>query len=277
MMPHMRIGILLRNGGPASAPATLTACALAAEAAGLDDLWVNDHVAIPREQSEGSGGRYLDPLAVLAFLAGITRRIGLGTAVLVLPYRRPLPTAKWIATIQELAGARLRLGIGTGWMEAEFRALGVERRRRGAITDAKLAFLHECFAHDEVEANGQRFIFSPRPQRPPILIGGAPPHALERVVRFGDGWLPTIGDPQRLRAPISELRARLHEAGRPAPEVLPLTALPLADPGAAAAQLAALAEAGATGVIHSARYTEVDEFRAMVERLRAAREATLSP
>lgn len=273
----MRIGILLRNGGPASQPATLTACALAAEAAGIDDLWVNDHVAIPREQSEGSGGRYLDPLAVLAFLAGITERVGLGTAVLVLPYRQPLPTAKWIASIQELAGGRLRLGAGVGWMEAEFRALGVPRGARGTITDATLAFLHDCFDHDEVEANGQRFIFSPRPPRPPILVGGAPPHALERIVRFGDGWLPNFGDPQRLRAPISELRARMQEAGRPVPEVVPLSALPLEDASAAAAQLAALAAVGATGVIHSARYTDVDEFRAIVDRLLAARDAAVTP
>lgn len=263
----MHIGMLLRNGGPAATGATVAACARAAEAAGLDGLWVNDHLAIPREDSEGSGGRYLDPLATLAFLAGITDRIGLGTAVLIVPYRPALPTAKWIATVQELAGGRLTLGAGVGWMEAEFRALGVDRARRAAITDDTLDFLHVCFANEEPQANGQRFIFSPRPARPPILIGGQAPHALARAARFGDGWLPNSGDPGILRAPIADLRARFAAAGKTAPQVVPLTALALDDPGAAAERLAALAEAGVTGVIHAGRYADSGEFQTTIERL----------
>jgi Luciferase-like monooxygenase len=79
------------------------------------------------------------------------------------------------------------IGVGVGWMEKEFRALGVDPRRRGATTDATLAFLQTCFAGDEVEANGQPFLFRPRPPRPPIIVGGAPPHAIRRAVRFGQG------------------------------------------------------------------------------------------
>jgi alkanesulfonate monooxygenase SsuD/methylene tetrahydromethanopterin reductase-like flavin-dependent oxidoreductase (luciferase family) len=79
--------------GPQSTAGTLRACALRAEAAGLDDLWTVDHLAIPPAESEGSGGRYLDPLATLSYLAGITTRIGLGVTVLIAPYRPPLPTA----------------------------------------------------------------------------------------------------------------------------------------------------------------------------------------
>src|SRR6185436_15379205 len=152
MEATMKLGLYLRNMGPQSSRSTIVACARAAEAAGLDDLWVADHVAIPPDQSEGSGGRYLDPLATLAFLAGATERIGLGTGVLVLPYRPPLATAKWVATIQELSGGRLRLGVGAGWMEAEFRAVGVPRAKRGRVADDTLAFLHRAFATDEVEA-----------------------------------------------------------------------------------------------------------------------------
>src|SRR5256712_4198305 len=134
----MKLGLYLRNMGPQSTRATLLECARAAEAAGIDDLWVADHIAIPPDDAEGSGGRYLDPLATLAFLAGATTRIGLGTGVLVLPYRPALPTAKWVATIQELSGGRLLFGVGVGWMPAEFRALGVERSRRGKIADTTL-------------------------------------------------------------------------------------------------------------------------------------------
>ncbi len=267
----MRIGILLRNSGPAATPALLADCARLADAGSLDDLWVNDHVAIPREESEGSGGRYLDPLATLAFLAGLTRRIGLGTAVLNLPYRPPLPTAKWVASVQELSAGRLRLGIGVGWMEAEFRALGLDRTRRGQRTDETLAFLHECFASDEPQANGQRFIFSPRPVRPAILVGGQPPHAFERAVRYGDGWMPTEGDPARLGPLVADLRARMSGAGRAVPEIVPLTRLPVDDPAACALRLRELAALGVTGVIHAARYASVAEFGALLATLESAR------
>ena len=202
----MKLGIALRNMGPQSERDVLLACARAAEAAGLDALWVADHVAIPPGDAEGSDGRYLDPLATLTWLAAKTERIGLGTGVLVLPYRPPLATAKWVATLQELSGGRLLLGVGAGWMEPEFRALGVDRRRRGAITDETLEFLRRCFAADEMEANGQPFLFLPRPSRPPIFVGGAAPHALRRTVRWGDGWMPTGADPTPLREPIEQLR-----------------------------------------------------------------------
>ena len=89
----------------------------AAEAAGVDSLWVFDHVAIPPDEAEGSGGLYLDPLATLAYIAGCTQRIGLGTGVLVLPYRPALITAKWLATIQQLSGDRLLIGAAPGWMK----------------------------------------------------------------------------------------------------------------------------------------------------------------
>src|SRR5215468_16455 len=172
----MKIGMYLRNMGPQSTTETIVACARAAEQAGIDDLWVADHIAIPPDDAEGSNGRYLDPLATLAFLAGVTQRVGLGTGVLVLPYRPALATAKWVATIQELSGGRLLLGVGAGWMEAEFRAVGVPYDQRGAITDETLAFLRRCFAADEVEAHGTPFLFRPRPARPPIFVGGITPH-----------------------------------------------------------------------------------------------------
>ncbi len=89
----MKLGVHLRVMGPQSTPALLQECARAAEELGLDELWVADHIAIPPDDAEGSGGRYLDPLATLAFLAAATQRFGLGTAVLNLPSRPALPTA----------------------------------------------------------------------------------------------------------------------------------------------------------------------------------------
>jgi len=264
----VKLGLYLRNMGPQSGTATIVECARAAEEAGIDDLWVADHIAIPPDDAEGSGGRYLDPLATLAFLAGVTRRIGLGTGVLVLPYRPPLATAKWVATIQELSGGRLLLGVGAGWMAAEFRALGVPRDQRSRITDQTLAFLHQCFAQDEVESNGQRLLFKPRPARPPIFIGGAAPHALRRSAKFGEGWMPMGGDPAALRPFVNELRRQMREAGKQNAEVVVITSLTLEDVPKAAHQIQQFGEIGATRVVHASRYPDASAFARSADLLR---------
>jgi probable F420-dependent oxidoreductase len=269
----MKLGLSLRNFGPQSTRSLIADAARAAEAAGIDDLWVADHLALAPEESEGSDGRYLEPLATLAFLAGITGRVGLGVGVLIVPYRPALLAAKWIATLQELSGGRLLLGVGVGWMQKEFRALGVDPKRRGAITDRTLAFLQACFAADEVEANGQRFLFRPRPQRPPILVGGAPQHAIRRAVRFGDGWMPTAMHADGLEEGIASLRDEMAAAGKPPPEVVMLQALPVHDDQALASRLGELAALGVTRVVHPWRYRDADEVARVAVRLVAARDA----
>jgi probable F420-dependent oxidoreductase len=267
----MKLGVMIRNMGPASTRETVAAAARAADAvAVVADVWVVDHVAIPPDDAEGSGGRYLDPLATLAYLAGVTTRVGLGTAVLVLPYRAALPTAKWAATIQELSNGRLLLGVGVGWMAAEFRALGVDRRRRGRITDETLTFLDACFADDVVHANGQPFLFKPRPSRPPLFIGGAPALAFPRALAHRAGWIPMGLSPEALREPASELRRQATAAGLAVPEIAVLTALPLGDPAAVRALVAAYREAGATRLIHGGRYADLDDFRRGLDGVAAA-------
>jgi len=271
----MKLGIVLRSMGPSSQPDVLMACARAADRSPLDELWVPDHIAIPPDDAEGSGGRYLDPLACLAVLAGATERIGLGTGVLILPYRPAIPTAKWLATIQELSGGRLRLGVGIGWMKPEFTVVGVDPRRRGEISDRTLDTLRRCFdaEDDVVRENGQPFYFRPRPPRPPIFVGGAPPHALERAARFGDGWMPMGGDPERLAPAVDRLRERFEAAGRPAPEVVVLGGIPLDDPQAGAAELRRFAEIGVTRFAAGSRYATADEFRRGLDALVAVRDA----
>ncbi len=263
----MKLGVYLRNMGPVSTREQIVECARAADRSGVDDLWVVDHIAIPPDDAEGSGGRYLDPLATLAFLAGVTERVALGVGVLVLPYRAPLPTAKWIATVQELAAGRLLLGVGVGWMAAEFRALGLDRRRRGRDTDATLDFILRCFEADEVELNGQRFLFRPRPVRPPLFVGGSAPHATARAARVGAGWMPMGGDPAALSASIADFRSMSADAGHPDPEVAVVTALNLQDPVAAADSTARLRDAGVTRLVHGFRYTQPSEFQRACETL----------
>jgi probable F420-dependent oxidoreductase len=267
----VQLGLVIRNMGPASTPEILAAGARAADAApAIADLWVADHIAIPPDDAEGSGGRYVDPLATLAFLAGMTTRVGLGTGVLVLPYRPALATAKWIASIQELSRGRLLLGVGVGWMAAEFRALGVDLRRRARITDETLAFLDRCFANDVVEAHGQPFLFLPRPPRPALLIGGAAPHAFRRALAHRAGWMPIGLTPEALRPLAAELRAQAAAAGLPPPEVATMTILPLGERAAARDLLARYAEAGATRVIHGGRYADERGLLTMLEQLQEA-------
>jgi probable F420-dependent oxidoreductase len=256
--------------GPQSRPEVLLACARAAEAAGLADVWVQDHIAIPPDDAEGSGGRYLDPLAALAWLAAKTERIGLGTGVLNLPYRPALPTAKAIATVQELSGGRLRLGVGVGWMDAEFRALGVPRAERGRRCDETLAFLHRAFANDVVTANGQEFLFLPRPARPPLYVGGSGDHALRRAALYGDGWFPISSDPALLRAARVRLRELAQEFGRPEAEIVAFCGFDPRAPERVEEQLGALRECGVARLVAGARYADADAFARHVEFLAEA-------
>ena len=269
----MKLGIYLRNMGPQSTRSLIADAARAAEEAGVDDLWVADHLALPPEESEGSDGRYVEPLAALAFLAGITERVALAVGVLVVPYRPALLTAKWIASLQELSGERLILGVGVGWLDKEFRALGVDPRRRGAITDATLAFLHACFAADEVEANGQTFLFRPRPPRPPIIVGGAPPHAIRRAVRFGEGWMATGAHSQVLEAGIAQLREGMAAAGKPAPEIVLLQSLPVEDDKRLASRLGEHAAQGVSPHAQMLRDRDAEEVARVAARLVGARAA----
>jgi alkanesulfonate monooxygenase SsuD/methylene tetrahydromethanopterin reductase-like flavin-dependent oxidoreductase (luciferase family) len=165
----MKYGIAIRNMGPQSTRDTIVACARAAEQIGFDALFVSDHLALPPDDVEGSGGRYLDVLATLAFLAGTTERIRLGVSVLVLPYRPAVLTAKQVATIQELSGGRMILATGVGWVRREFEALGVDPQKRGALTTETLRVLHHLFANDVASYDGPLvrfppFVFLPRPR-----------------------------------------------------------------------------------------------------------------
>jgi probable F420-dependent oxidoreductase len=262
----MKYGIAIRNMGPQSNRATFRACARCAEDADFDALFVSDHLCIPPDQTEGSGGRYLDVLAALAYLAGMTNRIRIGVSVLVLPYRPAVLTAKQVATIQELSDERMILGVGVGWMKPEFDALGVEVHKRGAATTETLRVLHHLFGNrDAIAYRGKlvkfpAFVFEPHPKRPPIWVGGGSPKALERVVEFGDGWHP-MQRAAELKPLVEDLRAQMHAAGKPEPEIVVRRGMKLDDTAAARARLDAEREAGATYfILDLGRYSDEREF-----------------
>lgn len=265
----MDIGVTIRNMGEQSSAELVLACAQAAEAAAMESLWVTDHIAIPPDDAEGSGGRYLDTLTTLAWLGGATERIKLGSGVLILPYRPKLPTANQIATLQELSGGRLLLGVGAGWMDAEFRALGVDRHQRGKITDDTLRFFNEAFANDEVELNGQPFLFKPRPPKPPILVGGAPPHALKRAAELGDGWMPMAKNPAQIIQAVGEYRKLTAQLGKPEGNITVLTALPLDEPGKARALLDGYRALEVDRVVVGLAYDDNEGYQRKLEALAA--------
>ncbi|HZP46744.1 MAG TPA: TIGR03619 family F420-dependent LLM class oxidoreductase [Candidatus Binataceae bacterium] len=267
----MKYGIAVRNMGPQSTAATLRACVSAAEALGYDAVFVSDHLCIPPDDTEGSGGRYLDVLATLAFLAGITTRIRLGISVLVLPYRPAVLTAKQVATIQELSAGRMILGVGVGWMKREFAALGVDKRMRARLSDETLRVLTRLFAQDVAEYHGELvdfppFVFAPRPPLPPIWIGGNGGPALRRVMEFGAGWHPML-PADKLQPMVGELKERLRGAGRPdSIDIVVRRGLRLEDTAAARARLATEQAAGATYfILDLGRYPSEKEFIAQAE------------
>ena len=267
----MKFGVAIRNMGPQSTAATIKTCALAAERLGYDALFVSDHLCIPPDQTEGSEGRYLDVLATLAYVAGATQRIRLGISVLVLPYRPAVFTAKLVATIQELSAERVILGVGSGWMREEFDALGVDFKRRGAIATETLRVIRHLFAHEAEPYHGKllsfpAFVFKPRPQCPPIWIGGNGARAIDRVMEFGDGWHPMLraGD---LKAAVANVKSTAASRGKPDLEIVARSGFSLDDLGMARARLESYKDAGVTYVILDlGRYADSGQFIAGAEK-----------
>ena len=243
MSDAMPIGCTLPTSGAAAEPSALGDLAQAAEELGYDSVWISDHVVVPQEINSAypysTDGRfairatqpYLEPLSALGFLAGVTRRVRLGVAVLVMPYRHPLLTAKMVTTLDNLSGGRIDLGIGAGWMREEFEALGLAAKvydHRGSATDEQLRILKTVWTQDVAGFEGRFYRFSPvgaHPQpvqkpHPPIWVGGHTPAALRRTGRFGDGWLPIGGRPPADLPPrevaqcMATIRSEAERAGR---------------------------------------------------------------
>ncbi|MER5752388.1 LLM class F420-dependent oxidoreductase [Streptomyces sp. NPDC002088] len=205
----------------AAGPDDLLDIARTADRAGFDYLAGCDHVAIPRRLASAMSTVWYDPVATLAFLAGVTRRVRLLSHVAVVGLRHPLLTAKQYATLDHLSGGRLILGVGAGHVREEFEALGVDFDRRGAVLDESVDALRAALGPDEFpEHHGKLYDFEGLGQRPrpaqariPLWVGGSSPAAVRRAALKGDGWLPQ-GDPRdRLPAQIGRLKRLRAEAG----------------------------------------------------------------
>jgi probable F420-dependent oxidoreductase len=215
---RMRIGIHLpQYGRVASGPAILRA-ARHAEELGFADVWVSDHVVHPAAQSYPSPYLF-DPLLSLATAAAVTERVGLGTSVLVVPQHPPLWLANALASLDALSAGRLTIGVGVGWSEAEFDALGQSFHDRGRRTDEIIELLRTCWRDDPASFHGEHYAFDdvrilPKPAHDiPIWIGGGVEAAYRRGVRHGDGFQLIGLTPDETVAPIARLRR-----DRPEPE-----------------------------------------------------------
>lgn len=194
----MKFGVNILNFGPGAEPGVLRRWALTAEQLGYHFVMVSDHVAVTPDVQEHYPAPFYEPFATLAWLAGITQRVELGTTVAILPYRHPLLTARTVANLDQLSGGRFIFGVGAGWAKQEFEALGVSFNDRGRISDEYLSSIVDSFTKDVSSREGEFASFTdvhtgPRPARsphPPIWVGGSSDRALRRTVRYGDAWHP---------------------------------------------------------------------------------------
>ncbi len=235
----MRFDLFVPTVSEMATPEILAALCAESEARGIGCIWVGEHVVLfddyRSEYPYADNGRIpvdgrsgmLEPLNTLAFLAAQTSTVRLGTAVVLLPQRNPVYTAKEAANVDWLSGGRLDLGVGVGWLREEFTAVGVDFARRGARTDEYLAVLKTLWCDPVSFFEGEFYrldpcIMAPKPVQhphPPIHIGGESEAALRRAAAFGDGWHTFNRQPAALAAPLRRLDELLGEHGRNRAEV----------------------------------------------------------
>ena len=210
----MRVGIHLPQIGRKAGPEGIKRAAMQAEALGFADAWTSEHIITPAGAMYPPSPLFYDPVLSLTWAAAFTTRIGLGTSVLVLPMRHPLPLAKELATLQNLSGGRFILGAGVGWMEAEFAALGVPFNERGRRMDEGIAMMKAVWSDDPVSfeprwipAVVEEMRMMPKPEKPiPVWIGGTSDAAIKRAAKY-DGWHGSRANPQQAVPLAARLRA----------------------------------------------------------------------
>jgi probable F420-dependent oxidoreductase len=237
----MQIGCSAPTSGPLIGPDSLLRIATEAEALGFDYVTVSDHLMIPTsiasrypytdsgEFPSGAAADRLEQLTAAAFIAAATTKLRIVTSVMVVPHRPAVLTAKVLATLDFLSKGRLTLGIGAGWCEEEFQAIGAPPfAERGAVTDEWMMVCKELWTADHPKFDGKyvKFkdvLFPPKPvQNPiPIWVGGESGPAMRRTAAYGDAWYPIGTNPQfpmdtldRFKAGAAKLRGLTEKAGR---------------------------------------------------------------
>ena len=272
----MQVGIHLPQIGRKAGPEAIRRAAIQAEELGFADVWTSEHIIIPKGAPYPPSALFYDPILTLTWAAAFTKRVGLGTSVLVLPMRHPLPLAKELATLQNLSEGRLILGAGVGWMAAEFAALGVPFRERGRRMDEGIAMIRAVWGEDPVSfparhipAVIEEMRMLPQPVKPiPIWIGGSSEAALARALRL-DGWHGSRLSPQEVMPIVRRLRDK-----RPEPEftISLRSSWDGKDEGELGARLAAYHEAGIGHVLVEPAERALEDWLRAVERVAHAAE-----
>lgn len=223
----MRLGLVHVNMGSMSQPDALVRAAQTAEAAGFDSLWAGEHIVLPDPQVPPSPMHPQDPaldsLLALTWAAACTTTIRLATGIVILPQRNPVVLAKQVATLDVLSGGRVMLGIGAGYLEPEFRAVGANFAERGAVTDEYLDAMRALWYDQHPAYHGRFADFAgidahPRPvQRPiPLIAAGHSAPAYRRAVARAHGWYGYWLTPQQAAASLAGLAAAADQVQRPA-------------------------------------------------------------
>jgi probable F420-dependent oxidoreductase len=228
----MEFGICVPHYGKPINVSQILGVVRRAEELGFDSVWVTDHILVPQTLDIIYRDNMLEPLALLSHIAAVVSRVQLGTSVIILPYRNPIVVAKMLATVDQLSGGRLIVGVGGGWMEQEFAALGVSFAERGLFSDESLRLFRELWTRERVSVQGQYFSFedmqvSPPPVQQPcpsIWIGGMSARARRRVAEFGDGWHATALPAQELSQAYSHLQKLWQQKGRAGEPLLSMRA-----------------------------------------------------
>ncbi len=235
----MKIGVIAPAGSPIATPEYVHALGAAVEERGFTSLWAPEHVVLfdeyaskyPYSEDGRIGGGPdtgpLEPFVALSFLASATKRIRLGTGVLLVPQRNPVYTAKSVASLDWLSGGRVDLGVGIGWLREEFAALGVPWERRGERTRSYLNVMRALWRDDVSTYKDEFYELAPCRQfpkpvqrpNPPVFFGGESDAALARVAEIGDGWYGFNLTPASAKERIAQLDMRLARAGRKRSEI----------------------------------------------------------
>ena len=245
----MKFGVFLPVSGRAASRKTLMEAARLAEQLGYDSVWSADRIIIPWKIKTNypysknatfivpPDRPFFEPLTCLAFLAGCTEKIQLGMSVMVMPYRHPLYWAKIATTIDQLSTGRLIMGVGVGWMNEEFAALGAPFKERGQVSDEQLQLLDKLWKDEHINFHGQHYdiddiAFSPKPfQKPriPVWVGGEGKLAQRRAGIYGDAWFPYFVriTPDELAKRFDNVRRSAREAGRDPDELTFACCLPI--------------------------------------------------
>jgi probable F420-dependent oxidoreductase len=265
----MKLGIHLPHAGEQATPALIRRHAIRAEALGFDDVWVSEHIIVPRRQFPRSPLFY-DPVVTLSYVAALTERVRLGTTVLVLPMRHPLPLAKELATLHNLSNGRLILGAGVGWLEPEFAALGVPFKERGRRMDEGIAMMRAVWTQDPVTFEAKYIpakiadmTMLPQPiSRIPLWIGGSSDAALKRTTRIADGWHGSRETPEEAAPIVRRLRAE-----RPGADFTVSMRMQWngRDQGELRERVAAYEAVGVQHVLIAPENREVDDWDAVIE------------